>query len=74
VELKPRMKNKFVANGLQRWSTARAEKSRDDIHKNTADKNERVSFLGKIRLWFKTELAVLRDKKADEKTSPKILW
>ncbi len=62
-------KNRFVADGYVRWSAARGEKIRDVVRKNNA-----VGRLGKIRHWFKTELAVLREQKTGEKSSPKILW
>ena len=62
-------KNRFVADGNVRWSAAREEKIRAAVRKNNP-----VGWLGKIRHWFKTELAVLREQKNGEKSSPKILW
>ena len=62
-------KNRFVADGHTRWTNAREEKIR-----TACDENQPLSLFDKIRSWFKTETAVLRKRKTDEKTSPKILW
>jgi hypothetical protein len=48
-------KNRFVADVHTRWSAARGEKIRAGSRENNP-----VGFLGKIRHWFKTELAVMR--------------
>ena len=64
----------FVANGFQRWSAARGEKTRAAVLINFAGEKAQAGFLGKIRLWFKTELAAWQAQKAGEKSSPKILW
>ena len=68
------LKIKFVANGYQRWSAAREEKTRAAVLKNFTGEKEQIGFLGKMRRWFKTELAVLREQQTGEKSSPKILW
>jgi hypothetical protein len=62
-------KNKFVADGHNRWSAARGEKIRGSFRENNP-----VGFFGKIRRWLKTEAATLRGQKTDDKSSPKILW
>jgi hypothetical protein len=62
-------KNRLVADGYVRWSAARGQKIRDAVRKNNP-----VGCLEKIRHWIKTELAVLREQKTGEKSSPKILW
>ena len=68
------MKLKFVANGFERWKQAQAANSRKIIRAEAADKSQTLSFLGKARLWFKTEWECLRGKKGEDKSSPKILW
>jgi len=72
VELKTTAQ--LVANGHQRWSAAREENTRAAVRKDFAGEKAQAGFFGKIRLWFKTELAVLHGQQADEKSSPKILW
>jgi len=71
VELKNR--NRFVADGHERWLTAHEDKVREEVRKNITG-NEQAGGFGKIRLWFKTEMAAWRGQKADGKASPKILW
>ena len=66
--------SRFVADGHERWLAAREDKAREGISKDAVGKNEPVGFLGRIRIWFKTELSVLRGPKAGEKSSPEILW
>ena len=72
MELKNR--NQIVADGHERWLTARAEKVRVAVRKNIAGQNQRAGGFGKIRLWFKIEMAAWRGQKADGKSSPKIHW
>jgi len=68
------MKLEFVANGFERWSNARAVKTRANIRTTAAAAKQSPSFFGEIRLWFQVEMKYLRRQNAGEKTSPKILW
>jgi len=68
------MKNKSVADGYQRWSRAKNAKTRETIQAEFAGENQPVGFLGKFRLWFRTESEWLRRQNNGGKSSPKILW
>ena len=69
-----RKTDRFVADGHQRWSAAREEKVRAAVLGKVVVEKNQIGFFGKIQLWFKTEVAVLRGQKAGGKASPKILW
>jgi hypothetical protein len=68
------MKSRFVANGFERWKQTQDAYSRKIIRTKAANKNQTLSLLEKARLWFKTEWECLREKKNEDKSSPKILW
>ena len=72
MELK--IQNHFVADGHERWLGAHAAIVREDVRMNIAGKNERAGCLGRIRIWFKAELSVMRGEKVGEKSLPEILW
>ncbi|MEI7808938.1 MAG: hypothetical protein WCJ07_10705 [Verrucomicrobiota bacterium] len=66
--------SRFVADGHERWLAAHEEKVRKRVRNDAVGKKEPVGFWGRIRIWFKTELSVLRGHEAGEKSSPEIPW